>query len=94
MRRIVNIVLCACALALASCVGNGNICDTTNNNTPSEDKGVVTLNVSTRAESGGKRDYILSIFKNESGKSTLVRKYDSSKVRPLARLIKTVLRTF
>ena len=79
MRRIVNIVLCACALALASCVGNGNICDTTNNNTPSEDKGVVTLNVSTRAESGGKRDYILSIFKNESGKSTLVRKYDSSK---------------
>ena len=79
MRRIVNIVLCACALALVSCVSDGKVNNTSGDNTPSEDKGVVTLNVSTRAESGGKRDYILSIFKNESGKSTLVRKYDSSR---------------
>ena len=79
MRRIVNIVLCACALALVSCVSDGKVNNTSGDNTPSEDKGVVTISVGTRTESGGERDYILSIFKNEGGKATLVRKYDSSR---------------
>ena len=79
MRRILNIILCACAVVLASCVSDNHVNSTMGGNTPSEDKGVVTLNVNTRTESGGKRDYTLSIFKNESGKSTLVRKYDSSR---------------
>ncbi|MBE6194519.1 MAG: DUF4493 domain-containing protein [Rikenellaceae bacterium] len=79
MRRLLNIVLCACALALASCVGDGKVNDLQGGNTPSEDKGVLTINVGTRSESDTVRDYILSIYKNEGGKSTLVRKYDSSK---------------
>ena len=78
MKRFFNIVICACALAMVSCVSNGNINDA-NTNTPSEDKGVLVLNVGTRATDGSTRDYILSIFKNEGEKSTLVRKYDSSK---------------
>lgn len=78
MRRLFNIVLCACALALASCVSDGKVKDAASN-TPSEEKGALTINIGTRTEGGAERDYILSIFKNESGKSTLVRKYDSSK---------------
>lgn len=79
MRRLFNIVLCACALALASCVSDGKVKDLSSDNTPSDDKGVLTINVGTRTERGTVRDYILSIYKNEGGKSTLVRKYDSSK---------------
>lgn len=78
MKRLFNIVVCACALALASCINDGNVQDVTDN-TPSGDKGVLVLNVGTRATDGTKRDYILSIYKNEGGKATLVRKYDSSK---------------
>ena len=38
------------------------------------------LNIATRTESGTKNpNYILSIYKNEGGKSTIVRKYDSSR---------------
>ncbi len=79
MRRLFNIVLCACALALASCVSDGKVNDLQGGNTPSEEKGVLTINVGSRTQSGTTRDYILSIYKNEGGKSTLVRKYDSSK---------------
>ena len=68
-----------CALALVSCVSDGKVNNTSGDNTPSEDKGVVTISVGTRTESGEERDYILSIFKNEGGKATLVRKYDSSR---------------
>ena len=78
MKRLFNIIVCACALALASCVNDGNVQDATDN-TPSGDKGVLVLNVGTRATDGTERDYILSIYKNESGKAMLVRKYDSSK---------------
>ena len=79
MKRLFNIIICACALALASCIGNDNVKDN-GTNTPSEEKGVLTLNVATRAEeSGAQRNYILSIYKNEGGKATLVRKYDSSR---------------
>ena len=63
---------------MASCVSDGKVNDVTDN-TPSEDKGVLVINVGTRANDGSTRDYILSIFKNDGGKSTLVRKYDSSK---------------
>ena len=66
-----------CALALASCVSDGKTND--NTNTPSGEKGVLVLNVATRTENSPKRDYILEIYKNESGKATLVRKYDSAK---------------
>lgn len=79
MRRLLNIVLCACALALASCVGDGKVNDLQGDNTPSADKGALTISIDSRAESGTKRDYILSIYKNENGKSILVRKYNSSK---------------
>ena len=78
MKRFFNIIICACALAMASCVSDGKVNDATDN-TPSEDKGVLVINVGTRANDGSTRDYILSIFKNDGGKSTLVRKYDSSK---------------
>ena len=81
MKRILNICLCVCALALASCVSDGKTNDNTNDNTniPSGEKGVLVLNVATRTENSPKRDYILEIYKNESGKATLVRKYDSAK---------------
>ena len=67
-----------CALALAACVSDGKV-DDNGNNTPSDEKGVLLLNVGTRAADGTTRDYILSIYKNEAGKAMLVRKYDSSK---------------
>ena len=78
MKRFFNIVICACALAVSSCIGDGKVNDATDN-TPSQDKGVLVLNVGTRATSVAQRHYILSIYKNEGGKATLVRKYDSSK---------------
>lgn len=79
MKRLFNICLCVCALALASCVNGGKV-DDGGNNTPSGDKGVLILNVATRtAEGEPQRDYTLCIYKNEAGKQTLVRKYDSSK---------------
>ena len=63
---------------LASCVSDTNVKDA--DNTPAADKGVLTLNVATRATEGQtQRDYILSIYKNDADKQTLVRKYDSSK---------------
>ena len=78
MKRFFNICLCACALALASCVNDGNVKDPVDN-TPSQDKGALILNVGTRTTDGTQRDYVLSIYKNENGKTMLVRKYDSSK---------------
>lgn len=79
MKRLFNICLCVCALALASCVNNDKV-DNGGNNTPSGDKGVLVLNVATRtAEGEPQRNYTLCIYKNEAGKQTLVRKYDSSK---------------
>ena len=78
MKRLLNICLCAFVLALTACVNDGKVNDAPNNS-PSQDKGVLTINVGTRTENSGSRDYILCIYKNESGKSTLVRKYDSAK---------------
>ena len=78
MKRLFNICLWVCALALVSCMNDPKINEATDN-TPSQEKGVLMLNVGTRATDGTQRDYILSIYKNESGKATLVRKYDSSK---------------
>lgn len=80
MKRFYNILsICVLALfALSSCVNNGKVNDAADN-TPSESKGALTINVGTRTESGAQRNYVLSIYKNESSKSTLVRKYDSSK---------------
>ncbi len=63
---------------LLSCVSDGKVKDMSDN-TPSADKGSLTINIETRTESGAMRDHILCIYKNESGKSTLVRKYDSAK---------------
>ena len=79
MKRLLNILTCACALALVSCIGDGKVNDMQGGNTPSEEKGVVKLNITTRTESNPKLDYTLSIYKNEAGKAMLVRKYDSSK---------------
>ena len=78
MKRLLNIVLCVCALALASCVSDGKTNDNSINS-PSGEKGVLVINVATRTEDTPSRDYILEIYKNESGKATLVRKYDSAK---------------
>lgn len=79
MKRLFNICLCVCALALASCVNNGKVNDA-GNNAPSDEKGALVLNVATRtAEGEPQRDYILCIYKTEDGKQTLVRKYDSSR---------------
>ena len=78
MKRFFNIILSVCALALASCVGDGNVKDVADN-TPSQEKGALVFNVGTRATDGTQRDYVLFIYKNEGGKATLVRKYDSSK---------------
>ena len=77
MKRLFNIGLWACLLALVSCINNPKVKE--QDNTPSGEKGVVLLNVATRTVDGTTFDYILSIFKNEAGKSMLVRKYDSSK---------------
>lgn len=81
MKSFYNILsICVLALfALSSCVNDDRVNDLSGGNTPSEEKGVLTINVGSRTESGTAYDYILSIYKNESGKSTLVRKYDSSK---------------
>ena len=78
MKHLFNICLCACALALASCVGDGRVKDESNNSQLG-DKGILVLNVGTRTANGAHCDYILSIYKNEGDKSMLVRKYDSSK---------------
>lgn len=79
MKRLFNICLCVCALALASCINNGKVNDA-GNNAPSDEKGALVLNVATRtAEGEPQRDYILCIYKTEDGKQTLVRKYDSSR---------------
>ncbi len=79
MKRLFNICLCVCALALASCVNNGKVNDA-GNNAPSDEKGALVLNVATRtAEGEPQRDYTLCIYKIEEGKQTLVRKYDSSR---------------
>ena len=79
MKRLLNIIVCACILALASCVNRGGLAEN-GSNTPSEEKGVVMLNIATRTENGAVgRDYVLCIYKNEGSKATLVRKYDSSK---------------
>ena len=78
MKRFINIIVCACALVVASCVNSGNVQNATDN-TPSDDKGVLVLNVGTRTTEGAERDYLLSIYKNEGDKAMLVRKYDSSK---------------
>ena len=78
MKRLFNIILCACALVLASCVNDNNVKDYTDNS-PSQDKGVLLLNVGTRAVDSNTRDYTLLIYKNEGDKAMLVRKYDSSK---------------
>lgn len=79
MKNIVNILLCVATLVLASCIGDGGVKDD-GNNIPSDEKGVLMLNVATRTEGGvAMRDYTLCIYKNEAGASTLVRKYDSSK---------------
>ena len=76
MKRILNILACAALLALCSCLNDGNTNNSTN--TPSDEKGVVMLNIATRTEEGTVgRDYVLCIYKNEEAKSTLVRKYDS-----------------
>jgi len=73
------ICICVLATTLASCVGDGNVKDT-QNITTSQDKGVLTLNIDTRAEGAQNIDYILRIYKNESdGTSMLVRKYYSAK---------------
>lgn len=78
MKRILNITICACVLALSACVNSPKVDNT--DNAPSTDKGAVKLNVATRTTDGAsQRDYIISIFKHEAGKQTLVRKYDSSK---------------
>ena len=72
-----NICICAFVAVLASCVNSGNTENA--NNTASGDKGVLTVKIDTRAENGANHDYILRIFKNENGASTLVRKYNSAK---------------
>ncbi len=78
MKRLFNICLWACLLALASCVNDPNTKQ--QENTPSEEKGALVLNVATRtAEGQTQRDYILCIYKNEGEKQTLVRKYDSAR---------------
>ncbi len=81
MKSFYNILsICVLALfTLSSCVNDDKVNDLSGGNTPSEEKGVLTINVGSRTESGTAYDYILSIYKNEGGKSTLVRKYDSSK---------------
>lgn len=78
MKRLFNIIICACALAMASCISDGTTSKPTEN-APSQDKGALILNVGTRTTDGTVHDYVLFIYKNENGKATLVRKYDSSK---------------
>ena len=64
-------------LALVACVNSPKADNA--DNAPSTEKGAVKLNVATRTTDGAaQRDYILSIFKKEADKQTLVRKYDSS----------------
>ena len=71
MRRVFNICIWACALVLASCVSDTNVKDA--DNTPAADKGVLKLNVATRATEGQtQRDYILSIYKNDADKQKCI----------------------
>ena len=77
MKRLFNIIVCACALVVSSCMSDATTSEPTEN-APSQDKGALILNVGTRAD-GTQHDYILFIYKNEGEKATLVRKYDSSK---------------
>ena len=73
MKRLFNICLWACALALVSCVSNTKVNEGADN-TPSAEKGVLTLNVGTR-NAEGIPSYTISIYQIVDSKSTLVRKY-------------------
>lgn len=78
MKRLLNILICAGVVAFASCMNDRKATDNSSN-TPSDEKGVLMLNVSTRTEGESvKRDYTLDIYKNEGDRSFVVRKYDSS----------------
>ena len=81
MKRIFNIILCAGLLALASCANNRNV-DAGTENTPSGDKGALTLNVDSRAVTDTTLDYVLRIYQNGADKDMLVRRYSSSDELP------------
>ena len=75
MKRLYNILLvCAGLLALASCANDGKVKEIADN-TPSEDKGVLSLNIDTRNLEESAPSYTISIYQIVDSKSTLVRKY-------------------
>lgn len=75
MKRLYNILLvCACVLALASCIGDGNVKEV-EGNTPSGDTGLLLLNIDTRNAEGEIPSYTIGIYQIVNSKSTLVRKY-------------------
>ena len=78
MKSILNICLSILLLAFAACVDNGKVRELTNE-TPSGDKGVVTLSVATRTSSTPE-NYTIYIYSIANSKSTLVRKYSESDI--------------
>lgn len=81
MKRILNTILCVGLLALASCVNNQKV-DISTDNTPSGDKGAVTLNVDSRTSTGATLDYVLRIYQNNGDKDMLVRRYTPNDQMP------------
>lgn len=79
MKRFFNIFLSALLLALASCVSDGKVKESTDN-TPSENKGVVRLSVGTRTSASLSDNYTIYIYNIVDSKSTLVRKYSNNEM--------------
>lgn len=75
MKRLYNILLvCACTMALVSCMNDAKVKES-GDNTPSAEKGVLSLNIGTRNSDGNTPSYTISIYQIADSKSTLVRKY-------------------
>ena len=76
MKRLLYILLCATLLSFASCVNDGGVDNSTN--TPSDEKGALTLNINSRTSNGTLPEFTICIYQTGNGKSMLVRKYTSS----------------
>ena len=73
MKRLLYILLCTTLLSLTSCVESGKVDN--GSNIPDGEKGILTLNIDSRAAEGALPDFTLSIYQKSGASAMLVRKY-------------------
>ncbi len=74
MKRLLYILLCSALLSLTSCIENKG---DNSNNLPDGEKGVLTLNISSRAAESALPDFTLCIYQKGGASEMLVRKYSA-----------------